>query len=751
MKLQNFKIRIFLLLILIFCLSFFTYSQESPKKISSQRKVGLVLSGGGAKGFAHIGVLRELGKNNIKLDYIAGTSMGAVIAALYSIGYTPDEIEQILLDLDIGGILAGDKKDIADRPLEERINNSSAITALRYNNEFKFSLPKSLDTSHVTNYAYLTLKKILWRVEGIENFDDFQIPLRVIATNLDDGKAVAFKSGDLARALTASMAIPTIMDPIRIGEDRYVDGMVARNFPVQDLKDMGAEIIIGSDVGVQQEEVEDYNFISVFGRILAIYSYANNGKQKELTTVLVSPKVGNISPTNFSDMKSIVKIGEDATNSKMAEIKRVVPMNNQQKNLSNEKLEKERPAEKFQVNNIVLENSQNLEISGIKKSVMEFFEYYKGKKISEKEFESRIKFIDSQNYINKIYYKIDKSSGTITLDIDENPQNTINVLANYRTDYGTVFKLSTNISSVGSIGTFTNIYGKFGDYLGAGITNFTYYGNATKVGFFGSAIYDESPFFINNKASRHAKYINKESSLKAGAIGQIANRFLFGGGLSINSSFLSLDTGSIEGELNTKSDYVDFFGQVGYDSLNDVYFPKKGMKLELNYNIGGYTKENLRKANYSGTVYRFFYNVPFTKRLTFSAGISGGLIEGADILETKYYKVGGAYTNISKGELSFAGYTVQNKIVDKAFIGNLGFRFQTFGNLYAALQFDLGTFNQVDIGGYQAKLSVWNQFVSGGRAGLSYDSYIGPISFDISYNDDIKQVVTQFNVGYYLN
>ncbi|MGL4688136.1 MAG: patatin-like phospholipase family protein, partial [Fusobacteriaceae bacterium] len=429
--------------------------KETALTNNNRKKIGLVLSGGGSKGFAHVGVLKELEKNNIKIDYISGTSMGAIVATLYSIGYSPNEIENFLYTLNIEDIVSGipDRKYV---PLEMKLSDSPSITSLKYDNNLSFSLPKGLNDS---NISYLKFKSLLWRVEGINDFDKFPIPLRIIATDLDTGQGVAFKSGDLARALTASIAIPTLMDPIRIGDKFYVDGMVARNFPVQDLIDIGADIIIGSDVGGKVNPHDEYDIISIFNQLLAIQSASSTPHQIKLASVVISPDVHEFLPNEFSIIEPIILAGEKATKDKINEILKIIPKSSIVKkttldtkqtfeeNLSNES------KETFLFKGIVFqEETLN---PRLKEIINESFKNYKNKTITKNEFENVFNRLHALDFIDKIYYTLDEKTGLSSIDIDENPHNTLGVAASYRSDYGSSFKFSTDILTLGKRGSIS--------------------------------------------------------------------------------------------------------------------------------------------------------------------------------------------------------------------------------------------------------------------------------------------------------
>lgn len=291
---------------------------EKIKKIKQQKnkknlKIGLTLSGGGAKGLAHIGVLRVLEELDIRPDYISGTSMGALIGALYSAGYSLDEIEKILTQSDWDSFINGNFME--DKvPLEKKINNKNYMVSVRYDNKFNFSLPKGFGNNQL---IYFELKKLLSNLEEFKNFDEFPIPLRIVATDLNTGKAVAFKEGDLAKIITASIAIPTVFDPIEINGRLYVDGLVSRNFPVIDVIDMGADIVIGSDVGNEVKDKKDYNIISVLNQLVTIQSAASTEEQRKLTSILITPDVLNYSATDLDKGPILIKLGEEAAKEKI--------------------------------------------------------------------------------------------------------------------------------------------------------------------------------------------------------------------------------------------------------------------------------------------------------------------------------------------------------------------------------------------------------------------------------------------------
>ncbi|MEL6842188.1 MAG: patatin-like phospholipase family protein, partial [Bacteroidota bacterium] len=205
------------------------YSQESTRP-----KIGLALSGGGAKGLAHIGVLKILEENGIRPDYISGTSMGAIIGGLYSIGYTTEQLEEMAYSLDWGSYFS-DRVPEYYRPIEDKLSPAQYQLSFPLH-EGKPELPKGLIAGEKLR---LLLTRLTIPVHDTPNFDQFGIPFSCVATDLVSGEGIVFRSGDLPDAIRCSASIPSVMEPSQQDETMLVDGGLVRNFPVEDVLAMG--------------------------------------------------------------------------------------------------------------------------------------------------------------------------------------------------------------------------------------------------------------------------------------------------------------------------------------------------------------------------------------------------------------------------------------------------------------------------------------------------------------------------------
>ena len=228
------------------CLILCTYSLKA-------QKVGLVLSGGGAKGITHIGIIRALEENNIPIDYITGTSMGAIVGSLYAMGYSPDDMEKLLKSDDFKRWYSGniEEKYIyyfkRNAPTPEFINIRVSLKNPLNKVKAQFLLPSVVDPTQM-NIAFLELfGQATASCQG--DFDKLFVPFRCVASDVYNKRPIIFRKGDLGDAVRASMSFPAMFKPIEIDSVLAYDGGIYNNFPVNIMtEDFHPDIIIGSVV-----------------------------------------------------------------------------------------------------------------------------------------------------------------------------------------------------------------------------------------------------------------------------------------------------------------------------------------------------------------------------------------------------------------------------------------------------------------------------------------------------------------------
>ncbi|MEZ4990941.1 MAG: patatin-like phospholipase family protein [Saprospiraceae bacterium] len=285
----------------------------SLKGQTSPPKLGLALSGGGAKGLAHIGVLKVLEENGIYPDLVTGTSMGSIVGGLYSIGYSPDELNEFAVNLNWDDYF-NDSYPRAFLPVEEKVRADRYQLTFAIENG-KLKIPRGLIQGKKiqTLLAGLTVP-----AHGLPDFDTFCLPFRCVATDLETGEAVVFSSGPLRRAIRSSMSIPSAFEPVEVEDRLLVDGLVVRNFPVQDALDMGADVVIGVDVGSLLYEREEINSVlTVLDQTSSFGSAASTLKQRELADFLIFPDLKGYSTLSYDKADSLIIRGEMAARKAM--------------------------------------------------------------------------------------------------------------------------------------------------------------------------------------------------------------------------------------------------------------------------------------------------------------------------------------------------------------------------------------------------------------------------------------------------
>ncbi len=276
----------------------------------SRPKIALVLSGGGAKGAAHIGVLKVLEEYKIPIDFIVGTSAGSIIGAMYSVGYSPEEIEKTILDMNFFALM-NNNKDRSLRTIEDKFASEKYPFKVNIDKNMNLSLPMGFLNGE---YIYLQLKNIFSRAENISEFDKLPIPYRAITTNLNTGEEVIIKDGDLALATFKSMAIPSFLEPVQDGENYFVDGGVTNNLPVDTAINMGADIVIAVDIGANPTDIgNNSNVAAVLDKISTYKGNKNIKFQKKLADILIVPNVKEHNTIDFSNLDALVKEGEKST------------------------------------------------------------------------------------------------------------------------------------------------------------------------------------------------------------------------------------------------------------------------------------------------------------------------------------------------------------------------------------------------------------------------------------------------------
>jgi NTE family protein len=390
-------------------------SDSMPERVVTELKrpsIGLVLSGGGARGAAHVGVLKVLEEMRIPIDYVAGTSMGAIVGGLYASGMTAEALEQVVSEADWGELLS-DRPPRAQRSLRRKSDEMGFLVDFDVGlDESGLIFPGGLVQGQNLE---IELKRLTLPVIRIDDFDNLPVPFRAIATDIVSGDEVVLGSGDLATAMRASMSVPGIFKPVKSKGRILVDGGITNNVPIEVVRDMGADILIVVDVGFPLLSESQLNSaLGITKQMLTILINAQSKDQIALLTpddILISPELGDLGSEAFQHMKQATKLGQEKAMEFVQTLAQYSISKDSylayRKNI--EGLRQGLP----QIDNVIVENESKLSPKVIAERLTE----QKGSNLSIDQLESDIVGIYGLDTFETVTYDIADESGETTLTV----------------------------------------------------------------------------------------------------------------------------------------------------------------------------------------------------------------------------------------------------------------------------------------------------------------------------------------------
>jgi NTE family protein len=294
-------------------------AQEAPK---TRPKIGLALGGGGARGIAHIGVIRALEEMHIPIDYIAGTSMGSIAGGMYSCGFTPDEMEKVIKGIK-WDTLFQDAPERAQQSFRQKEDDFEHLIPIEFGLNLKkggIVLPPGLIAGSKLGFVLDTTMLPC----SVASFDELRIPFRAVATDIQTGNPVILSKGSLARSIRASMAIPAIFTPVEVDGKLLVDGGEAQNLPVQTVRAMGADIVIAVNVGSSGAEsaAKPTNVGQMIGRLIDLPLQQNTMASARLADIVITPNLDGYTSADFATGTKMIPLGYEATMAEKAKLEK---------------------------------------------------------------------------------------------------------------------------------------------------------------------------------------------------------------------------------------------------------------------------------------------------------------------------------------------------------------------------------------------------------------------------------------------
>ncbi len=283
------------------------------------QKVGLVLSGGSARGLAHMGVIRVLEEAGVEFDVVTGASIGAIIGGLYAAGYTPDQMLAVAAAADWDHLFS----DLALRrnlPVERK----PEVDRLAFTLPIRRGKPRLPGGFIAGQHIGQFLTLLTWRVHPVRDFRALPLPFAAVATDAETGNAVRLESGYLPDAIRASTAIPSVFAPVEVDGRLLTDGGVARNLPAEDAHALGADVLICSDVSKPLMPADSLdNLLAVLDQTIGYRSWESTLRQRELCDVLILPDIAGLSTTAFDRAQEWAERGDSAARAALADVARL--------------------------------------------------------------------------------------------------------------------------------------------------------------------------------------------------------------------------------------------------------------------------------------------------------------------------------------------------------------------------------------------------------------------------------------------
>ena len=422
-------------IIAIILLTFTATAQDTVAP--SRPKVGVVLSGGGAKGFAHIGALRVIEEAGIPIDYIAGTSMGSIIGGLYAVGYDPDMMQKLCTEQD-WDLIIKDKIPRKFIPLEKRINERHYLMTLPYKNG-KLKIKRSVIDGM---YVNMLLTRLMMPAYKERDFSKLPVPFLCIGTDIITADPIEFNKGSLAQSIRSSMSIPFLFEPVDYDGYLLCDGGLTNNFPVQNVRDHGADIIIGVDLEIVKSDPDVLdNSLKVLERLIAVVSQDKSNVARDQCDILIRPDIGKANMMSFNDFSPIINCGEAGAREKFPELKRLADSLQ-----ALEPFEVERhhtqPVDRIIVSDVEIEGLDEYESEVLKS---EFGEEFPQEFLID-DIETIIVKIYSQGYYSNVWYELlDSPEGNIIrLHCKNKTSLTFSMGLHYDNCYGVGMLLNMN-------------------------------------------------------------------------------------------------------------------------------------------------------------------------------------------------------------------------------------------------------------------------------------------------------------------
>lgn len=741
------------IILILFLLVLFSAKAQNKEAESTTPKVGLVLSGGGAKGLAHIGALKIIDSLGVKIDYVAGTSMGAIVGGLYASGYSGHQLDSIFQNIDFDKIINDDLPRVS-KAFYERDNSEKYAVSLPFD-DFKIKLPSALSRGQNT---YNLLSRLTLHLSDIDHFDKLPIPFFCIATNIETGKQMMLEKGNLTQSMMASSALPSLFQPVTINNEVLIDGGVVNNYPIDELRAKGVDVIIGIDV--QDGLLNRGELTSAPDVLIQINNFRTikaMGTKIKKTDIYIKPDIKDYSVVSFDEGSEIINNGMQAALQNLESLK-VLPKNSPDEKQGFRILKQQ---DSITMNKFVFDGENDYS----RAYVLGKLKFKPNEKISYDEFGKGINNLVATNNFDSFQYELTPSENYEGYNfygkLTESKHKTFLKLGLHFDD---LYKSAALINITRKQLFFNNDIASFDFILGDNVRyNFEY---LIDKGFYWSVGLRSRYNTFNKNIS--AQLLLDDTEIDAIGINKIGvelqdqtNQFYlqtlfrkdFALSLGVEHKRLEIKSETLSTRnpnddfVFENTDYGSVFADLKLDTYDNKYFPKRGVYFNGNIHLYLFASNfNEDFDNFSIAKADIGYAFSSSEKLAINLQASGGFKFGDGSTQALDFALGGYGNNLINNFIPFIGYDfislTGNSYVKASAVAD----YEIFKKQHIILEA-----NWANVDDNIFKTGEWFSLPDYRGYGLGYavETLVGPIQVKYSYSPEQKRSVWFFNVGFW--
>jgi len=706
------------------------------QKTSDHPKIGLVLSGGGAKGFAHVGALKVIEEAGIPIDYITGTSIGSIVGGLYAIGYDAATLEEVLGNQNWAALLSNNyKREYI--PVITKAEQSRYLISLPIKSN-KVSIPEGVlnGQNAMDLFTYLS-----YGYHDKYDFSKLPIPFKCIAADIATGEEVVLDKGFLPKALRASMSVPAVFAACEIDNRMLVDGGIVNNFPVDRCREMGADIIIGIDIGDELLSKDKIKSIpDMISQLTTLLSIERSIKNSENVDILIKPDITGYSGTSFDTeaAKVLMKRGEEAARKMLPRLIRMrdslglVIVVKQHRDLP------DRNTPVF-VDNIEVEGTEKTNIV----SVLGKMGIGKDKKTTLQDIREGVSRVYATGNYNNVDYRISgDEKKTVTILVKESSSNKLNVGLHYDTDLNAAALINATYYSDRISGSNLSLDAKLST---SPMFSARYsLDRGPKPGFTSAASFISDWFWGYENGNKVSEINVQQTSFQAATQAVVSDIFRISLGGSLEFFHFGTVIGPVDSSKINDDTFINYFVKGTLEEFDNPNFPSSGWAMNGIFKI---VTDNGWKYNGTSPLTLLGLNIKFAKqisdRVVFLPSFNSQFTMSP--VAPVYYRsyVGGFQkTNYFENYLPFAGLRRMELTADNVALVRFDIRIRMWQKIYLSLISNIGMY------GDQSSPFQEGNFIIGGGISGAYDSVVGPVEFNFSTSNLNHKIIPYFSLGY---